>query len=287
MACFRISGQDLSLPWSVLDLVFLKTGDNQQDDPLSSTSSLTLSRRTVGWVGGKNRKVETWRASPGYLLKVTGGSDFYIAPDGGSIVKAEHGAGKQPSGLSALDRHILLGPALVLALALHETWCLHASAALYKGDLIVLLGESGRGKSTLAGYLSEDFPDWRLVADDILPVSMTAEGVTAWPRFPQLKLPGDGQPGADLPEKIRVSKVCVLTSSRSGGKSDPQLLPAAQAIQEYLGHTAGARLFEPDLLEKHLAFCAQAAGSVPVYRLPYTRRHSALPHVKEQLESLC
>jgi hypothetical protein len=77
--------------------------------------------------------------------------------------------------------------------------------------------------------------------------------------------------------------------SNAGENEMPALerLPASQAIQAYLGHTAGTRLFAPDLLGKHLAFCSQAAERVPVYRLTYPHRWDALPIVKGLLENLC
>jgi hypothetical protein len=54
-----------------------------------------------------------------------------------------------------------------------------------------------------------------------------------------------------------------------------------------LRHTAGTRLFEPALLENHLAFSAAAGGKVPVYRLDYPHRKDALPEIKELLVNLC
>jgi hypothetical protein len=42
-------------------------------------------------------------------------------------------------------------------------------------------------------------------------------------------------------------------------------VPAAQRV--LIGGTAGTRAFAPAQLDKHLAFCAILADSVPVYRL--------------------
>ncbi len=53
-----------------------------------------------------------------------------------------------------------------------------------------------------------------------------------------------------------------------------------------LGHTAGTRMFPPDLLDRHLAFCTSAAGQVPVYSLKYPHRLNALPIVQRRLEEL-
>jgi hypothetical protein len=243
---------------------------------------LTLSCKTVGWVGGEQREVESWSAPPGTILKVAGGSDFYIAPGGQAIVRAD-----ETKEMTDLDREILVGPALVLALALRGTWCLHASAARMGEATVAFLGESGQGKSTLAASLADtNSPDWCLVADDILPVTMDSTGVYVWPHFPQLKLPLDAQPGPGLPERLPLNRICVLTQADKDDSPDLQLLPRAKAVQTLLSHTAGARLFDPALLAGHLAFCGEVVGQVPVYRLMYPHRRDALRTVKHLLESL-
>jgi hypothetical protein len=238
----------------------------------------------VGWVAGAQRQVETWSAPPGMLVRVAGGSDFYIGPGGQEILFASQE--QDSDGLDETDRQILLGPVLVLALALRGCWSLHASAAIFNDTLVVFLGESGQGKSTLAGYLANE-AGWRLAADDILPVTIGPNGLQAWPHFPQLKLPMQAQPGAGLPEQLPFRKVCLLEGARVYDMPALQRMSSTQAIQVYLGHTAGSRLFEPDLLKKHLAFCSQAAEKAPVYRLVYPHRWEGLRIVQELLESIC
>ncbi len=254
-----------------------------------------LSCSAVGWVGNKQRQVECWDAPPGWLLKVAGGSDFYIAPAGQAIIPVKDKKfrairiqnGAAPS-LTRLDREILVVPALVLALAQRGTWCLHASAALFGDQLMVFLGESGQGKSTLAAFLSTpEGSHWRLVADDILPVTIDSKGVIAWPSFPQLKLSSQAQPGVDLPEQILINRVCVLKEADDDSEPGLQLLPVDQSVQVFLKRIAGSRLFAPELLAKHLDFCAQACTRVPEYRLTYPHRREALDRLKELLEKLC
>ncbi len=240
-----------------------------------------ISRRTTGWIGETTRQVETWSAPPGLLLKVSGGSDFYIGPDGETIRRV----GDDRSPLSALDREILLGPALVLALALRGTWSLHASAARLHGQTTVFLGESGRGKSTLAAYLGDS--GWQRVADDILPATLEPEGVRVWPRFPQLKLPAGEQPGLTLPEQLPLDRICVLENVEVDATPGLQLLPPGQAVRLLISHTAGTRLFGPATLARHLAFCAAVAGQIPVYRLAYPHRQEALPEIATLLEGPC
>jgi hypothetical protein len=292
MVCYRIAGQEFNFSCPVPELQLFETPATEQLVTLQlipGTGDLICC--ATGWIGEEQREVECWSAPPGLLLRVAGGSDFYIAPGGRAIVPVE---GKElhsnqnrmvsNSCLSALDREILAGPALVLALALSGTFCLHASAALYNGNLILFLGESGQGKSTLARYLAAGNPGWRLVADDILPVTSSSGVLMAWPRFPQLKLPGESQPGVNLHEQIPLNKVCVLTDSKKDGLSGLQLLAAGQSVQAYLGNTAGARLFGPELLAMHLAFCTQAALCLPVNSLPYSHCWEALPVARQHLE---
>jgi hypothetical protein len=191
------------------------------------------------------------------------------------------------STLSELDRQILLGPALVLALAMRGAWCLHASAVAFRGQCAVLLGDSGFGKSTLAAFLSDaGQPDWVLVADDIVPLAEDASKIEVLPRFPQPKLPIDEPPGLALPERLPLAHLFALAQRDDEGRPDLQLLPPSEAVQTLVRHTAGSRLFVPELLARHLSFCARATEQVPVYRLSYPHRRDVLPAVKSLLESL-
>ncbi|HEX2997805.1 MAG TPA: hypothetical protein VHP14_23480 [Anaerolineales bacterium] len=184
------------------------------------------------------------------------------------------------------DRDFFLGPGLVLALALRAVWSLHASAAMFKQKTVVFLGESGTGKSTLAAYLSK-ISNWNLVADDILPVEMIANEIRVLPHFPQLKLSMNTQPGAGLPERLPLDKVCVMKLVTQDAAPELELLPPSLAVQMLLRHTAGTRMFTPEMLGQHLSFCSQAASRIPVYQLSYPHRKGALPQVQELLEKIC
>ena len=111
--------------------------------------------------------------------------------------------------------------------------------------------------------------------------------VDVLPRFPQLKLSREAQPGAGLPEHLPLNKTVALTPAGPDAVPELHLLPPSLAIQMLLRHTAGTRMFAPEMLGRHLSFCSLAAGQVPVYRLSYPHRKDALPRIKELLESLC
>jgi hypothetical protein len=281
MITYRPAGQEFQIPCPVLELDPFRTDDKSVSAAFSAVpASLTMLSQTVGLVGGGMRSVETWSAPPGLIVKTAGGSDFYIAPDGSSIQRIG-----TDDRWPRLDRDILVGPVLVLALALRGVWSLHASAVTCNGRALLFLGESGQGKSTLAGFLaSGGDPESRLVSDDILPVTLDEISMNAWPHFPQLKLPLDSQPGVRLPERLPVGWLCLLDESETPFL---QRLGTAAAMQLLLRHTAGTRLFPPELLSRHLAFCAQAAARTPIFRLAFPRRMDILPDVEALLETLC
>jgi hypothetical protein len=238
-------------------------------------------RHLVGWVGRTERLVQVYDTQSGMLLKVEGANEFLITPGGETITKIG-----TPEDLSPLDREIICGPALVLALALRDVWSLHASSARFKGQTIAFLGESGQGKSTLAAYLAK-YNGWQLVADDILPVTAGSSSVQAWPRFPQLKLPLEAQPGVNLPEQLPLDKIVLLCPAGLDETPGVEIQSTGEAVKVLLAHTAGTRLFDPHLLGKHLEFCTRSAALLPVYKLVYPRRWDSLPVIKELLEGLC
>jgi hypothetical protein len=288
MYSYRVAGHNFCLSHSVEQAETLATKDESvckfdlfdyHSFPGDVSSRLVCC--IEGWVVNADRHMEVYNTDGGMLVKIEGSDEFLITPHGEAIYKRNFHI-----DLTTLERDVILGPILVLALALGGTWSLHASAALFQKSVIAFLGESGQGKSTLASYLSKN-SNWNLVADDILPVKMIANEVNALPHFPQLKLPVDAQPGPGLPEQLLLNTMCVLKSAEPDANPDLKLLPPNQAIQVLLRHTAGTRMFTPEMLGQHLHFCAQAVKKIPVYELAYPHRRNALPTVMKLLESIC
>ncbi|MGB1250413.1 MAG: hypothetical protein ACPG8W_07255 [Candidatus Promineifilaceae bacterium] len=173
----------------------------------------------------------------------------------------------------------LLGPPLLLALALRDIFCLHASAVQYQERAILFLGESGQGKSTLARLLSEYQPQqFRRLADDIVPVSFTTR-LNARLRFPQLKLDRQAQPGVQFQSEIPIGAICIL------GSPTPTVSitrnHAAQALLPLIRHTVAARLFPASLAKKQMSCLAQSTA--PVFQLHYLREITTLPRLAQLL----
>ena len=292
---YHLAGKEFHLPYPLQELelwasaVLLPTLVSEYK--VHAPSSFDLVSRIDAWIGGTQRQVEVFSQSSGFLLRVESGSEFYISSDGKAIFQVD-GSQKNirdneqsPSLLSALDYETILGPVFVLAFAICKVWSLHASAAMFKHKTIAFVGESGQGKSTLATYL--DSSAWQRLADDILPVTLEETGILAWPHFPQLKLPPERQPGLNCPESLSLDRLCLLAPAGIDAEPELQRLPLNQAVRVLLSHTAGTRLFPPDLLAKHLNFCGRATEWLPVYQLTYPHRRDALPKVKELLECIC
>lgn len=236
-----------------------------------------LTYRGSGFIASAWREVECYLGSSGYLLSVDGVASFSIDSQG-TVINLLSAV---PGTTADVLVQTILGPVLILALALRDTWCLHASAVTFEHGAVAFLGESGQGKSTLASYLgSENSSTWQLLADDILPVALSPGGLDALARYPQLKLPPDRQPAAFARERTPLRAIYLLDPAKTGhGPVTTHALPVRAAALMLVRHTVAARLFDDHLQAKHLAFCADAAAQVPVRRLVYPHRYDRLPQV--------
>jgi hypothetical protein len=130
---------------------------------------------------------------------------------------------------------------------------------------------------------------WRLVADDILPFTLTPTGPRLLPHFPQLKLPANGQPVAS-PERVPLRALVTLEPGpvAEGAAVTLRALEPLQAALSLLRHTAAARLFDRPLAARHLDCCADLSASTPAYEVTYPFSLAYLPRlaavVSEHLE---
>jgi hypothetical protein len=240
--------------------------------------------------------VECRSAAAGYRLTVAGVGTLDIAADG-SAIAWRLGLELPTDDAARLPWPAVetaLGPALALALAAHGVFCLHAGAVERQGRVVALVGESGRGKSTLAAFLGHG-RGWRRLADDVLPVTSALDsGTVGLPHFPQLKLAPGTQVTADVPHRLPLGAVYVLerpagasTSTEDLGPANASLSPPLDtraAMLALVRHTVAARLFDRTLSTAHMRFCAEAAASVPVRRVAYPLLPEALPRVRDLME---
>jgi hypothetical protein len=256
--------------------------------PLPDGVPSSLVYQGPGGIGEHTCDVECRSGPAGYDLAVDGAGRWRIAADGsaicygGDVTQASQG---EPGADPRLVTQTLLGPALILALALQDTWCLHASAISCQGGAILFVGPSGAGKSTLAARLpAVSGGRWRTLSDDVLPVALGATpgvpGPAVLPHFPQLKLAPGCQPAQGQPERLPLRAIYLLDApAPSGAPVTVEPVAAGVAAIALLGQTLAGRLFDGRLLAAHLSLCTRLATCVPVRRLVYRREYDLLPHV--------
>lgn len=296
------------------DLKNSRSGGDR-DDRTSEASIEPYETTTTAWVGGRWREVVCRWSRTGAQLEGDGLPAVEISARGDRIsvlsaARTEIGTESDP-GAKVLREEILVGPALLLALALRGRFALHASALEVDRGVIALVGDSGAGKSTLARPLSGagDFDDpsrpeisARRIADDILVVTRDRQdGLEAWPWYPQLKVdqPIEGA-GPVIAERLPVIAIVVLApveSRASNGVTveDSSLAaqgPAERFVREsptraalaLTRHTVASKIFDPVLLRRHLDFTTQVTARTPVYRLTYEHDLARLPALRRKLE---
>jgi len=128
---------------------------------------------------------------------------FYIKKDGSKIIN-------QKTGTIPHDdvESFLLGQILGCALRLKNYMCLHASALAYNGNVFILIGDTGAGKSSTASALLQQ-PGVKLVADDIATLAIIDQQTHVIPGYPGMKLMPEAlqQNGRDPEHYNKVSSV--------------------------------------------------------------------------------
>lgn len=243
---------------------------------LSPASGGTLIYAGKGWVGGAWRQVRCQQHAESLELQVDAGGAtgaFSIAADGGAI-STRHLA---PGTTQEEAEMTLLGPCLLLSLALRGIFSLHASAVDTGAGAAVFVGPSGVGKSTLAASLGRNL-GWPRAADDIFPLH---ESAVARPHFPQLKLGQEEQWPKDAAESLPIAAIYFLRHDPTRTSPRPLLtaMPRLSIIQGLLKHTVAARLFPADLVPRHLEHCIRLASMFPVQALTFA-------HVAGSLDAL-
>lgn len=250
----------------------------QPESPRTLTGPGQFVCRSAGWIVDASRQVAVWRHPQGLRLQVAGIGEFAVTADGTAVLRLEREI------MAATLAEAVLGPPLLLSLALHGIWCLHAGAVKAGDHAVALVGESGNGKSTLAAYLDDAGEGgWQRLADDALPIVLEPEGLMALPHYPQLKLSDASQYPVHAPARVPLAAVYVIAPPGSADPVSLHRLERRQAMQALIRHTVAARLFDKPLLAAHLDFCAAAAARIPVWRLTYPHRQECLPQVREAI----
>lgn len=211
-----------------------------------------------------------------------------------------------PGAAQESIRHVLLDQGLPRLLALRGELVLHAAVVQTRDRrTLLLIGDSGRGKSTLTGAF---LASGRNVAnDDGAVVCVDGQRVLATPTYPSLRLLPDSRerlfaavdqdtlPVADYTCKRRLpvpgtahpAQVdAIVLLAPPADDTLPRLVtePPALACMALIRNGFQLDLSDSGNLQTLLAKAAEATKLVRVHQLHYPRRYDALPAVIELLE---
>jgi hypothetical protein len=190
----------------------------------------------------------------------------------------------------------LLGSLFGFVLRLRGISSLHASAVALGDRSVAICGPAGAGKSTTAAaFASRGRP---VLADDIVPLVDTAEGVFVQPAYPHLRLWPDVLPAlgtGDLPPLIPgtpgwdkryrdlaaegafhdaalpLGAVYLLGGRESADAPRVEIVPPAEAVLQLIGNAYMGWLPDAAARARDLAVLGRVARTVPVVLvIPHT-----------------
>ncbi|NEQ83198.1 MAG: hypothetical protein F6K26_24195 [Moorea sp. SIO2I5] len=204
-----------------------------------------------------------------------------------------------PAAEASLSRiqTALVGTVIAILLYQRGLLVLHASVVNINGGAVVFLGNSGEGKSSIAAALHTQ--GYRIITDDVAPVTLDQGIAKVAPSFPQIKLsrevakvlgydqdklalllPKLNKPGYRLNQDftealLPIRCIYVLVS---GSQLSIKRLKLQEAVMELSHHSRLNSLFDSEKAS-HLLQCAQLANKCSVYRLQRPRNLALLPEL--------
>jgi hypothetical protein len=219
--------------------------------------------------------------------------EFHISPDSRTI----HGRAFDGVPEESLQVY-LLGQVLSFALIGLGIEPLHATTLVIDGSGVAIIGDSGYGKSSLAGAFVH--AGHKLLSDDLLVLERSENGFVAFPGLPRLKLYDvmasrfitdkrggvpmnqDHSPKRIYPmehewhdQPVPMKAFYSLVPPREAAnlldvRIDP--LTEREAFIELTKNSFNVAMREIGRLQKHLDWAAEVARTVPVRRLSYPRK---------------
>lgn len=216
------------------------------------------------------------------FLGETVGVGMFLVRDGNEVI-----VDPAPGVDESLLRAILLGPIMAVLLRQRGLAVLHASAIVIDGQAVAFLGQSGRGKSTLAEVFYKR--GYGVVTDDVMAVSVDGKCPQVIPGYPSIKLFPDAAAYLGCEASV-THKVHAQTEKRAysvmstfptvpltlrrmyalaGGECNEiePLRPQEVFLELVQNARAVTLLKDPDSLNANLRQCARLATEVPVFRL--------------------
>lgn len=242
-----------------------------------------------------------YRTESGYLLRFPELADFEVSRDGDKVR-----CWPAPGVSEGTVQHLYLNQVSPLALSKRGKRVFHASAVEIGGEGIAFMGESGRGKSTLAASFATN--GFRFLTDDGLEVEPCDDGYQILPSHPSIRLWADSQE-AIMGEGVQLAPPVQFTSKArflagedvvfceqprhlrrvyflgEETRQEPvfQRLNPSEALIELVKHSFLLDIEERRLLAAHFDELTRLVSRPIYYRLDYPRRFEVLPRVRQAI----
>lgn len=242
-----------------------------------------------------------FRTDAGYLLRFPDLADFQVSMDG--LVAT---CTPVPGVNDATTQHLYLNQVLPLALSKQGKLVFHASAVEIGGVGVAFMGESGRGKSTLAASFATS--GFRFLTDDGLMVEACDDGYRIMPSHPSIRLWQDSEAALIAPDTPTAPALEFTSKSRFlageiipfcdsprplrrvyflGDGSAPEVMfqrmRPAEALIELVKHSFLLDIEEREMLAAHFDELSSLANLPIYYRLDYPRRFEELARVRQAI----
>lgn len=203
----------------------------------------------------------------------------------------------------------LLGQALSFALVKQGFEPLHGTAIVDQDEAIVLLGDSGFGKSTLAAKFVE--AGHTLLTDDLVLLRPGECGLDAYPGPPRIKLFPDSacrflgsstlcepmnadthkqivalEPAQHCTRPVRLRAIYALAppgEMRQARRVSIEPLPPREAFVTLIANTFNGVILDPGRLERQIAETTRCLQAAPVRKLFYPRSLDGLSEVRDAI----
>ena len=241
------------------------------------------------------------RLGDDYYLRFPEIADFELSQDGRRV------KGWPVPGVSdATIQHLYLNQVLPLALGKQGKLVLHGSAVEINGKSIAFIGESGRGKSTLAASFATSGSPF--LTDDGLLLEHVGDQYHVIPSHPSVRLWSDSEdaligknvlsaPAVQFTNKARFMagrdvvfcknprELCGVYFLGEGAESEVQFqrIKPAQVLIELVKNSFLLGADEKDALAYHFDQLSRLSILPIHYKLDYPRRYENLPHLRASI----
>ena len=242
-----------------------------------------------------------YRTESGYLLRFPELANFEVSADGRTVSSWPF-----PGISEETTRHLYLNQVLPLALSLQGKRVFHASAVAAPTGALVFLGESGRGKSTLAASFA--LAGHRFLTDDALLLEPRAGGFAVQPSHPSIRLWKDSKdelvgdvahlaPAVQYTSKARLlsgdalafcaeermlRRMYFLGADDADQVSFSAMTPG-EALMGLVGNSFLLDIEGRKSLSAHFNQVAELANLPIFFRLDFPRSFAALPAVRQAI----